>query len=158
MVAMDTISVQCLQEEMVRMEADFMQYKEAGNEKKPLTQKRCGVKVTFDAVDMSIFDRNVVLNTSPPTLLLLSSMSDFSGTVAAVKLWTSALCEMLQCTPSAFITRWGKMGEEGEKEKVVADLNEAFGKTWACSVSVTLWEKNDGSVLAQVNVNNCLVT
>jgi rubrerythrin len=65
---------------------------------------------------------------------------------------------MLQCTPSAFITRWWKMGEEGEKEKVVTDLNKAAGKVWTCLVCVTLWEKNDGSVQAQVNVNNCLVT
>jgi hypothetical protein len=28
--------------------------------------------------------------------------------------------------PSAFMTRRGKMGEEGEKEKVVANFKEAF--------------------------------
>ena len=30
--------------------------------------------------------------------------------------------------PSAFMTRRGKMGEEGEKEKVVANFKEACGK------------------------------
>jgi hypothetical protein len=98
---------------------------------------------------------------TPPQLSSIgawSSISEFAGTVAAVKPWTSGSCEMLQCMPSAFMTRRGKMGEEGEKEKVVANFKEAFEKTKkACLVSVTLWEKNDGSVQAQVNMNNCLV-
>ena len=49
------------------------------------------------------------------------------------------------------------MREEGEKEKVVANCKEACGKEKACLVSVTLWDKNDGSVHAQVHKNNCLV-
>ena len=74
-----------------------------------------------------------------------------------MKLWTSVSCEMLQCMPSAGMTRRGKMGEEGEKEKVVANFKEAFGQKKVCLVSVALWEKNDGSVQAQVNMNNGLV-
>ena len=35
---------------------------------------------------------------------------------------------MLQCMPSAFMTRRGKMGEEGEKEKGVANFKEACEK------------------------------
>ena len=64
---------------------------------------------------------------------------------------------MLKCMPSAFMTRRRKMGEEGEKEKVVANCQEACGEKKACLVSVTLWDKNDGSVQAQVHMNNCLV-
>jgi hypothetical protein len=70
---------------------------------------------------------------APPQLSSIaswSSIGEFAGTVAAVKLWTSGSCEMLKCMPSAFMTRRGKMGEEGEKEKVVAKFVEAFGKKW----------------------------
>ncbi len=97
---------------------------------------------------------------APPQLSSIaswSSMGEFAGTVAAVKPWTSGSCEMLKCMPSAFMTRRRKMGEEGEKEKVVANCKEACGKEKACLVSVTLWDKNDGRVQALVNINNGLV-
>jgi hypothetical protein len=145
-----------LQKEMEQMREEFVRFKASEMEAKCPAEKRCGVEITFDSVDTSLFERNVVLKTCPPTLLLLGTMSDKTGSIYPVKIWTTALCVLLKCTPSAFVARWKKMGADDEKERLVTDLNIAFESQWACSVGITLWEKNDGSVEPQVNVNNCV--
>ena len=83
-------------------------------------------------------------------------MSDKTGSLSPVKIWTTALCVLLNCTPSAFVARWKKMVDDDEKESLVTDLNIAFESQWACSVGITLREKNNGIVEPQVNVYNCV--
>ena len=83
-------------------------------------------------------------------------MSDKTDSLSPMKIWITALCVLLKCTPSAFVARWKKMGDDDEKKNLVTDLNTAFESQWACSVGITLWEKNDGSIEPQVNVNNCV--
>jgi hypothetical protein len=156
MVSVKSISVEMLQKEMDRMREEFVRFKASEMEAKCPAEKRCGVEITFDSVATSLFERNVVLKTCPPTLLLLGTMSDKTGIIYPVKIWTTALCVLLQCTPSAFVARWRKMGGDDEKESLVTDLNTAFKSRWSCSVGITLWEKNDGSIEPQVNVNNCV--
>jgi hypothetical protein len=156
MVSGESISVELLQKEMEQMREEFELFKASEMKAKCPTEKRCEVEITFDSVDMSLFDKNVVLKTSPPMLLLLGSMSDKTGSLSPVKIWTTALCVLLKCTPSAFVARWKKMGVEAEKKSLVSDLNTAFESQWECAVGITLWEKNDRSVEPQVNVNNCV--
>jgi hypothetical protein len=156
MVSGESISVEMLQKEMEQMREEFERFKASDMKAKCPTEKRCEVEITFDSVDISLFDKNVVLKTSPPMLLLLGSMSDKTGSLSPVKIWTTALCVLLKCTPSAFVARWKKMGVEAEKKSLVSDLNTAFESQWECAVGITLWEKNDRSVEPQVNVNNCV--
>ena len=40
-----------------------------------------------------------------PTLLLLGSMSDKTGSLSPVKIWTTALCVMMNCTRSEFVAQ-----------------------------------------------------
>jgi hypothetical protein len=156
MVSVQSISVEMLQKEMDQMREEFVRFKATEMEAKCPAEKRCEVEIIFDSVDMSLFERNVVVKTCPPTLLLLGTMSDNTGIIFPVKIWTTALCVLLKCTPSAFVARWMKMGGDDEKESLVSDLNTAFEFQWSCSVGITVWEKNDGSVEPQVNVNNCV--
>jgi hypothetical protein len=58
----------------------------------------------------------VVLKTCPLTFLLLGSMSDKTDSLSPMKIWITALCVLLKCTPSAFVARWKKMGGDDEKE------------------------------------------
>jgi hypothetical protein len=74
------------------------------------------VEITFDSVDISLFERNVVLKTCPPTLLLRGTMSDKTVSIYPEKIWTRALCVLLKCTSSTFVARWEKMGGDDEKE------------------------------------------
>ena len=156
MVSVESISVEMLHKEMEQMREEFVRFKASEMEVKRPAEKRCRVEITFDAVDTSLFEQNVVLKTWPPMLLLLGSMSDKTGSLSPVNIWTTALCVLLKCTPSAFVMRWKKMGAEAEKKNLVTDLNIAFESQWECEVGITLWEQNDGSVEPQVNVTNCI--
>jgi hypothetical protein len=156
MVSVESISVEMLQKEMEQMREEYVRFKASEMEAKCPTEKCCGVEISFASVATSLFERNVVLKTCPPMLLLVGSMSDKTGSLSPVKIWTTALCVLLKCTPSACVARWKKMGDDDEKESLVTDLNIAFESQWACSVGITLREKNNGIVEPQVNVYNCV--
>ena len=109
MVSEKNISVEMLQKEMEQMREEFVRFKASEMKAECPAEKRCGVEITFDSVDTSLFERNVVLQTCPPTLLLLGSMSDKTGSLSPVKIWTTALCVLLKCTPSVFVARWKRL-------------------------------------------------
>lgn len=158
MIAQETISVRSLQEEMACMIRDFMKYKENSDQpesKRPPMEKRCSINVTLDPVDETIFQRNMIINTSPPTFMMLTSACDDTGSLQSVKIWTTAVCVFANCTPTQFLARWKKMEDVDERKQLVEELNTAFQHSWTCSAQIALWDKHDGTVVGQVNINNC---
>jgi hypothetical protein len=105
MVSDRNICVEMLPKEMEQLREEFVRFKASEIEAKCPAEERCGVEITFDSVEISLFERNVVLKTCPPTLLLLGTLSDKTFNVYPEKLWTTALCVLLKCTSSTFVAR-----------------------------------------------------
>ena len=118
-------------------------------------EKRCSINVTLDPVDETIFQRNMIINTSPPTFMMLTSASDDTGSLHSVMIWTTAVCVFANCTPTQFLARWKKMEDADERKQLVEELNTAFQHSWTCSAQIALWDKHDGTVVGQVNIINC---
>jgi hypothetical protein len=105
MVSDRNICVEMLPKEMEQLREEFVRFKASEIEAKCPAEELCGVEIPFDSVEISLFERNVVLKTCLPTLLLLGTMSDRTVCFYPEKLWTTALCVLLKCTSSTFVAR-----------------------------------------------------
>jgi hypothetical protein len=105
MVSDRNICVEMLPKEMEQLREEFVRFKASELEAKCPAEELCRVEIPFDSVEISLFERNVVLKTCLPSLLLMGTMSDRRVCFYPEKLWPTALCVLLKCTSSTFVAR-----------------------------------------------------
>ena len=152
MVSTDPISVAELQSLSVKMVKD-MESQTGGSAK--IEAARCTVRVSFGDVDESFFDQNFVLEEQThPRFLLSTSMSDSTGSIAHVRVWTKALCVILEKNPDEVLEAWQECENEDCKTAFTDKLNAGLAGTWDCVITLSPWTSTAKGPCADVNIQN----
>ena len=152
MVSTDPISVAELQTLSAKM-VENMESQTDGSAK--IEAARCTVRVSFGDVNESFFDQNFVLEEQThPRFLLSTSMSDSTGSIVHVKVWTKALCVILEKNPDEVLQAWQACENEDCKTAFMDNLNAGLAATWDCVITLSPWTSTAKGLRADVNILN----
>ena len=157
------IELKAQQEEMVKEGTKAANADESpsllNDEKAKPGEVRCSVKAHFGTVDNNLFDENIVKSENPPRFLVTTNIEDETGSIPYVKIWTNALCAMLNRTPAQLLSSWQACSDPEQREEFLDQLNEGLQKSSQCLVAILPWYKTSGgsgstTLVAQIHVNN----
>ena len=115
----------------------------------------CTVRASFREIDECFFDSNFVLQEdATPRFLMCTSMSDTTGSMQYVKIWTKAICEILMLNPNAVLAAWQACDEEKARAEFLEKFNNALKEPWDCAVTVSPWSPSSRAPRADVNIQN----
>ena len=152
MVSTNPIDVSVLQTMAGDMEQDMATHMDSSQK---IEARRCAIRVSFGQLDESFFESNFVLQETPTARFLVStSMSDTTGSMKYVKLWTRAICEILEKNPDEVLQAWQACEDPTQRDRFLADFNNGLQKTWDCIVKVSPWTTTTGVHRADINIDN----